>query len=357
MMITSFDLDSFGKQAAENYVSSDVSLNDTITKIAEDNGLSVQQITRVVEAANVETYLSLLKTAKDKYVEFDVATANDVHTSVTKVAEVSNCHDYDEPPCINEDVALFYIEKTAEIPIDRAKIEKQASELSGKFDFLVNALHDNELEADTLLRDLKVMTKQALLQNVAFNDLGLIYKEAMPILGEAVLSEIKNTITENSPHLDLEKEASMKFVNEESDFFLAAQNFEKVAEKRLMIADAISHFEDKYEELKEFDVILPKLNKTAGSLRGLLAKIKGIPASLGEKMRKAKKLKASKEYVKEHEKKLTWKPEIPVKKTLKRVGIAGMVGGGYAVGKGKGKEDQGDILRTQLFNQQRLRKY
>ena len=67
-MYSAHDLEDFGKIASSNLLDKSVSLNEGIQKIAGENSLNRQQINRVVEAANVETYISMMKTAEGKYI-------------------------------------------------------------------------------------------------------------------------------------------------------------------------------------------------------------------------------------------------------------------------------------------------
>jgi replication initiation and membrane attachment protein DnaB len=72
-MFTGKDFENMGKAAAREYVNSNKPLNVSITKIAEHYGLNPMQVARVVEQANVETYLALNKASEDKYIEFEPA--------------------------------------------------------------------------------------------------------------------------------------------------------------------------------------------------------------------------------------------------------------------------------------------
>lgn len=65
----------WGKTAAKRFIEDGVNLNESIRKIASDNGLNSHEIDRVVQAANLETYAHLLKQADphDKSFEFPVA--------------------------------------------------------------------------------------------------------------------------------------------------------------------------------------------------------------------------------------------------------------------------------------------
>ena len=76
------DLENFGKAASKAYLEHKIPLNDSITKLAEINNLTSEQVKLVVEEANNTTHLSLLPKAEDKYIEFPVADFKKVATRV-----------------------------------------------------------------------------------------------------------------------------------------------------------------------------------------------------------------------------------------------------------------------------------
>ena len=82
-MFTGKDFENMGKAAAKEYVSSNKPLNDSITKIAEHYGLNPAQTARVVEQANVETYLKLNEASDDKYVEFEPANSKTIASNLS----------------------------------------------------------------------------------------------------------------------------------------------------------------------------------------------------------------------------------------------------------------------------------
>ena len=85
-MMTTADLDLYVKTAAQDYLTKNVSLNDSITKIASTHGLNREQINRVVEGANTETYVQLFNQSKDKYIQFDNADSEKVASVVLSEA-------------------------------------------------------------------------------------------------------------------------------------------------------------------------------------------------------------------------------------------------------------------------------
>lgn len=67
------------KHAAEKYLKSGTPMNDTISKIAIDNGYNRDQVQRITETANMITYKYLYKKAtEDKNIVFDIADTNEI---------------------------------------------------------------------------------------------------------------------------------------------------------------------------------------------------------------------------------------------------------------------------------------
>ena len=74
--MSSFDTTQYSTwatQAMTSYLENNTNLNDSISKIASENGLTPTQIGRVCQEANVSTYQELFKSAKDKTFNFPVA--------------------------------------------------------------------------------------------------------------------------------------------------------------------------------------------------------------------------------------------------------------------------------------------
>ena len=156
--LSKYQYELFAREAARDYLSRDISLNQSIEKIANDNELTSKQIERVCEIANKEVYLHLYKKGNagektstsesyDKYVTFDLADATKILSSMNKEASiaVSNPTDYfaNIPHEFQKDIADIDIrvpamEKTAAPNQNAAydllnKLESAGQMLNGKF--------------------------------------------------------------------------------------------------------------------------------------------------------------------------------------------------------------------------------
>jgi hypothetical protein len=101
-----YQFDVFGREAANAYLERNVSLNETIEKIANENDLTYNQIERVCEAANKDVYLHLFKNQSnaektgakgvyEKYVVFPIAEPGVISKALNKTASVfSDTSDY-----------------------------------------------------------------------------------------------------------------------------------------------------------------------------------------------------------------------------------------------------------------------
>jgi hypothetical protein len=81
-MSTESAIRDYANEAADAYLNGGVPLNDTIQKIASREDLNPEQICRVCETSNQDTFLSLFKGAEDKTFTFPLADPNEVMTSI-----------------------------------------------------------------------------------------------------------------------------------------------------------------------------------------------------------------------------------------------------------------------------------
>lgn len=119
-MANNLDLDVLGKNISDEFVRNGVPMTTSLIKIASENGLNKHQISRVAEVANVEAYLTLIKTASNKYIEFPVADPILATLELSKTADITNMTDYEnspEPTTTAESLFAAYEElsKTAQI--------------------------------------------------------------------------------------------------------------------------------------------------------------------------------------------------------------------------------------------------
>lgn len=92
--ITKDMVDGWGKEAAEALLQHGTPLNDTLTKIAKDNNLNIDQMARLVESSNIAMHTSVYK--GNAYPEFDVASLPVIakESQVTPVEKTASDYDY-----------------------------------------------------------------------------------------------------------------------------------------------------------------------------------------------------------------------------------------------------------------------
>lgn len=98
-MVKPEQLEKLGTQISKDFLEKQISLTDGLEKVSTMHGLNQNQVHRVAEAANVKTYLELMKTAQDdSYIEFDVADPNQVIDVPSSEKTASKNSDYLEAP-------------------------------------------------------------------------------------------------------------------------------------------------------------------------------------------------------------------------------------------------------------------
>jgi len=94
--VTRSELRHFGKQAAVRYIQNETPLNDSISEFAKEAGLSLEQIKRVAEYANNDTFATMFKLGFAKNITFPMADAIAVSQTINapkvKTASVNKPH-------------------------------------------------------------------------------------------------------------------------------------------------------------------------------------------------------------------------------------------------------------------------
>ena len=85
--VPSSELRHMGKQAAVRFVQNETPLNDSILEFAKESGLNLEQIKRVSEYANNDTFATMFKLGFAKNITFPMADAAAVSQSITPSKE------------------------------------------------------------------------------------------------------------------------------------------------------------------------------------------------------------------------------------------------------------------------------
>ena len=99
--VTPGQIITWARDVAGGFLQRDVPLFDGVKKVAMDNGLNHEQISRVCEAANHAVFNSTFKTNPNRLFEFPVVKGEEVIEALSmptsKTASI-NTRDYDQPP-------------------------------------------------------------------------------------------------------------------------------------------------------------------------------------------------------------------------------------------------------------------
>lgn len=265
------EFERLGKEASRKYLEDNIPLNETITKLAKEYGLNRDQISRVVENANVETHLNLYKEAEDKYIEFDTADVGDVVSnmefSIEKDAALMN--DYEE---ITENEEFQIISDITDEEKDRIKeaekqfLFKKAEDLEYR---LTNRLEEIDQKFQRESENLYFNVKQAALQMEDFSKIRHAARKAVPgKMTEALLKEQEER---------LKKEAAARVDFSEKEFPKGTVNENNPIVKSIK---KLSVLKERYKQLKKHHTALEKAAaKTDLELIGQV--IKGLKKASG----------------------------------------------------------------------------
>lgn len=250
MNITPLEIDTFAKEATVHYLTEKIPLSQTIAKLAQKHGMNREQINRVVEGTNANTYTTLFNQADDRYINFEHADSNEVMSSLsipTKTAEASD--DYEEVPMHTTHTTL---EKTAqapqseitETPINFYKLYTKLAAASSK---CIEELNLLEQTFQTESKLLKEQIKTAVIQGTKFGDL---YKAATTTIPCPLLDvTLHNINSELKAELPLSLQSTLTKESQEHRRINTDHPFIKQAERVCKCATELHKILTKQEEL------------------------------------------------------------------------------------------------------------
>ena len=320
------DLTKLGKQLANSYVTTGASLNDGLVKLGHTRGLNKQQLQRVAEAANQETYLCLMKTAEDKYLEFPLADASVAHIEInkapTKVASIHDDYATSYSPHAEEPVFGLYTKLYPEDAFvtppsadNKASIYKKASLVESMLSNFDTHKFEASSNFEANLSKLAHLTRQGVLQDICFTNTCNTIKIASPLISEVIIPLIEEDIKEKAPHKDLTKKAETTptAVDPSSELFKLAQELQNNIVTVIAIDKHINENLDRFKKIAE-DLKIPVLYKKADIASPITTKV----VTHVEKNAKA----------------------------MTAIAI-GAIPAAYYIGKRRGKRQQGELLSKQ----------
>lgn len=261
------DLINLGKTVSREFITRHTPLTEGLEKVAREHDLNANQIQRVAETANVETYLSLIKIANDKYLNFDLADTKKVTDGLLKkTANYDNVtEDIDKYTLPNDKEFNLEInwEKTAEYKFvdpqiiqryECAKLAHIANEVTDQFDTEFVNMHKQFSTCNNMI-------KQAVLSGTAMNELEFLVKQASSKYGDLFIENFKDYLKHTVTKPYLEKVAEVIYpVNEKSKLFNSIKELSEYFDKLGSLAVASQHYTNEYNEYS-------KENKISGMIK------------------------------------------------------------------------------------------
>ncbi len=249
-MFTADDFEQFGKVAAKKYVEDNTDLNETIVKIAEHYGLNQEQTRRVIEHANVETYLKMNKTMDDKYIEFDPADVEKIATALDfeQLKQAAIDSNYMEAVTNDDFRAFSKIAESKEAQLSEDQIDRAFYKLAHIRTRIQKRKEEVDAEFTEESEHLYELVKQSVLGG---NDFALV-KHAMLTAAPGKSTELIADICQSK----LEKEAShLSFGTEGIEESPGRLN------KNHPIAQSVTKLSVLKEEYKDLDIADNELEK------------------------------------------------------------------------------------------------
>lgn len=251
------NLDKYGKLVASEYLKNGTDLNESITKIAQENSLNRYEINRLIESANTNTYLNLFSNAEDKYIKFDVADYEKVAANLKQSSDFvsSNTFDeYSEPPAHSGSSVEISIFKTASFdqePSRAAEQHKLKQRASYANDYMLAKIAqvDNSFEEST--EKFYFMVKQAVLGGTRFGDIKNMVLNSIDTenldthkLASVLLTQSKERLRKEDRLLNLEDNEKTAALQPNKDNSLVRQfnEIEKLAQEAIEWRDKYAGF-------------------------------------------------------------------------------------------------------------------
>ncbi|MCK5613645.1 hypothetical protein KAR91_67895 [Candidatus Pacearchaeota archaeon] len=279
-MYSAHDLEDFGKIASSNLIDKSVSLNEGIQKLAGENMLNRQQINRVVEAANVETYISMMKTAESRYINFDLADAATIADGlgISKTADAVT-DDYSghvvsmhvvETKEETEEEKTASTEEEPETVRPQAELRNEADELKGTVQFLQDAVYEAHASLDEGYMKLGHIVTQHVLSGENFNEAAYVIKQASLDQDNIIADSIKNDLFDSMPLVDFDIEFTPQgLLQTDTPLYKTAQAVGDTLHRIQLTKQAMDTHMDKYLEAVDKTTKVVMINKYAGVISGI----------------------------------------------------------------------------------------
>ncbi|MFZ4580513.1 MAG: hypothetical protein ACOYOB_19185 [Myxococcota bacterium] len=277
----------FGKKAAAAYLSEQRPLNDTIATFAKEASLNYEQVRRVCEFANNETFVGVFKTSYDKNVTFPLADASAVAQQAGATKPVEKTAAWLRPEreryvrgqeAVSLEAAFGQreVEKVASGP-NRAEAQRLFHEINGHRKHLENEMELDALGFQLLLGRIKTAAWNAKASGEPDWAVSAAIDRAGP--SQPVRRMLERTIGDAAAPGGLVKMAEMGYeMAPEDEMTGLVQDLQRVSEKLVASQDLVQNAQAAIQQLLQFltteggssptaDLFQPDPMRTAQSLQ------------------------------------------------------------------------------------------
>ena len=285
-----FELTQLGREISKEYLENGKELNTTLEKVANTHGLTREEIKRVAEQANVETYLGLVDRVQDRYVEFELADATNVITKVASrdepIAEPTLEEMFADLPGVEFSFSMYKnVPRGTEVITKVASASNQITndiyKVQDLLKFAENTLGVMFVKTAELNDDIHDEVKQYLLSGTSFADVAEIVKFASANIAETYLPELRDDMLKILPNIDFEKKASENVMpNVTSELFKSLNGLEHNLLELTKQAAYVLQLQDEVNTFIKENTEMPQI-KLAGVTSEIVKAIQHHPIASG----------------------------------------------------------------------------
>jgi hypothetical protein len=237
--MNSLEISELGRKVSQDFTERAIPMTDSLVKIAKEQQLTKVQLQRVAEEANNTSYLKLVKTASDAYVEFPVGNFQEAWDKVnTLEKKASVALDSEYANIVKQDfdyiekVASEYIDPKIEI-LNKHEIDEKSEYLKSNIQRLENIFFEKNASFEKDVRELVDMVKQGMAsKEVDYADVKTVVK-AVTTLHTQILTDLDNNLQPFFPFEELTKVAGYTpdytKINIQSPLVKKIKDIEKIA--------------------------------------------------------------------------------------------------------------------------------
>lgn len=250
------ELENLAGIAAEQYLKHNVPLNDSITKLAQENALNHEQVNRVVEAANTGVYVKLFNESNNKYIEFPNADSEKIATLMNPPKKAMNIADYQqEPAAIMAEQLPIFPEASDPVASKEAAVLQDFYKLASMQERINNAIIEVETQFEREFDAFTSMVKQAVLRGTSFAEVQSAITSLLPDpFIKVAMRTVYKTLQENSvlkSEGNFEKTGS---VNTNHPLIKKAEELMAFKNALLTLSEKMEQNQTAYEQFKQANI-------------------------------------------------------------------------------------------------------